>query len=207
MGEGRDGPDGANSATDAGAVGGCSPERRGDGRTMLRRVALVVVVALVVWSPPAAACIWDSDTLMQGRSRFPTTLERGAVGRDGLAEGRGGERAAGMARRDPVLRSAGSSASSCARASPCARGSARSPTSAGSITVGAASLPSAALSDGADAPASPPACVHGREPLGDLDPDRRRAERPQSAALERQELHRIEADALLDAGEEGRPHT
>lgn len=40
---------------------------------MLRHAALTLL--LLTWSPPAEACIWDSDTLLQERSRFPTALK------------------------------------------------------------------------------------------------------------------------------------
>ncbi|MGH6644977.1 MAG: hypothetical protein ACRED3_20010, partial [Bradyrhizobium sp.] len=37
---------------------------------------LFIVLALLVGLPAIAlACLWDSDTLKQERSRFPTTLE------------------------------------------------------------------------------------------------------------------------------------
>ena len=36
---------------------------------------LLILVLLFTWSPPALACIWDTDTLLAERSRFPTALE------------------------------------------------------------------------------------------------------------------------------------
>jgi tetratricopeptide (TPR) repeat protein len=44
---------------------------------VLRRVATLALVALLALAaaPPVAACIWDKDTIMQERSRFPTALE------------------------------------------------------------------------------------------------------------------------------------
>ncbi|MEZ4382414.1 MAG: hypothetical protein R3A79_13770 [Nannocystaceae bacterium] len=44
---------------------------------MLRRLAALAVAAALslAAAPVALACIWDSDTIMQERSRFPTALE------------------------------------------------------------------------------------------------------------------------------------
>ncbi len=44
---------------------------------MIRRVAALLLAAALTLaaSSPVAACLWDTDTIMQERSRFPTTLE------------------------------------------------------------------------------------------------------------------------------------
>lgn len=49
----------------------------GDRRSMLRRAAAFTLVAVMTLAaaPPVAACLWDKDTIMQERSRFPTALE------------------------------------------------------------------------------------------------------------------------------------